>query len=254
MKRKIMVLAVESRTTWMITNALLNAHSNVEVVFLEKQSKIKILISRYKKNGLLNAVGQLIFFVFSKIFISQRSKYVKDLISQANLVDHNISDLKVVKLSSEEDINLVKYLKNFDPDIVVVNGTKILSKRILDSCNAKFINLHCGITPTYRGVHGAYWALVNNDIKNCGVTIHEVDYGIDTGLVYYQERINISESDNFNVYPYKQYISGIPLMLQAIKDIQENKVFNFQNNQPSKLYQHPTIIEYLHSRFKFGIK
>ena len=44
-----MVLAVESRTTWMITNALLKAHSNVEVVFLEKQSKIKILISRYKK-------------------------------------------------------------------------------------------------------------------------------------------------------------------------------------------------------------
>jgi len=254
MKEKILVLAVDSRTTWMLTNALLKEHSSVEVVLLDNHSKLNILVSRYKKNGLLNVFGQLIFFIFSKIFISQRSKYINDLIFQANLIDHNISNIKVVKLAFKEEFKLAEYFKKYDPDIVVINGTKILSKKILNSCNAKFINLHCGITPTYRGVHGAYWALVNNDIKNCGVTIHEVDSGIDTGLIYYQERITISKPDNFHVYPFKQYIVGIPLMLKAIKDIKENKVCYIQNNQPSRLYQHPTIIQYLHSRFKFGVK
>ena len=41
--------------------------------------------------------------------------------------------------------------------------------------------MHAGITPQYRGVHGGYWAVVNNDPEHCGVTIHFVDKGIDTG-------------------------------------------------------------------------
>mgnify|MGYP003330073050 CR=1 FL=1 len=52
------------------------------------------------------------------------------------------------------------------PDVIIVNGTSILSQSVLDSCNALFLNTHCGITPKYRGVHGAYWALVNNDNEN----------------------------------------------------------------------------------------
>jgi methionyl-tRNA formyltransferase len=43
--------------------------------------------------------------------------------------------------------------------------------------------VHAGITPRYRGTHGGYWVLLNNDPGHCGVTIHLVDPGIDTGSI-----------------------------------------------------------------------
>jgi methionyl-tRNA formyltransferase len=45
-------------------------------------------------------------------------------------------------------------------------------QRKYSSINSKFVNIHVGITPKYRGVHGTYWALVNNDVENSGVTVH----------------------------------------------------------------------------------
>jgi folate-dependent phosphoribosylglycinamide formyltransferase PurN len=66
-------------------------------------------------------------------------------------------------------------LKAINPDLVIVNGTRIISKKVLSSINSKFVNIHVGITPKYRGVHGTYWALVNNDVENSGVTVHFVD-------------------------------------------------------------------------------
>tara|TARA_B100000767_G_scaffold272688_1_gene300969 strand:- start:1053 stop:1817 length:765 start_codon:yes stop_codon:yes gene_type:complete len=254
MKVKILVLAVDQRTTWMLTNAIFEICPDLEVLLLSKHSKIDILFSRYKKNGLSSVIGQIIFIFFSKLFLSSKKKYISKLIQQANLLDSNLNNIEVTKLGNDEELKVAEYLKNHNPDIVVVNGTKILSKNILNSCNAEFINLHCGITPAYRGVHGAYWALVNNDIENCGVTIHQVDSGIDTGAIFYQQKIVVSELDNFHVYPFKQYILGIPLMLKVINDISNNSTQNLQNTLPSRLYQHPTIVQYLCSRFKFGIK
>lgn len=254
MKVKILVLAVDQRTTWMVSNAILKKHPDLEVLLLSKHSKKDILISRYKKSGLLNIIGQIFFIIFLKFFLSRKKKYINNLINQANLIDSNSNNIKVTKIANDEESKVVEFLKSYDPEIVVVNGTKILSKKILNSCNANFINLHCGITPAYRGVHGAYWALANDDQENCGVTIHQVDSGIDTGYIFYQEKITVSKLDNFHVYPIKQYILGIPLLLKAIKDISNNNTCYLKNSLPSKLYHHPTIFRYLYSRLKFGVK
>jgi methionyl-tRNA formyltransferase len=73
-----------------------------------------------------------------------------------------------------------------------------------------------GITPEYRGVYGAYWALLNNDVENCGVTIHKVDKGIDTGALIKQAVIQIGNRDNFKTYPVHQYGVAIGLMKQTL--------------------------------------
>ena len=52
---------------------------------------------------------------------------------------------------------------------------------LLEAVPAVFLNTLAGITPSYRGVHGAYWALVQRQPDACGVTVHLVDAGIDTG-------------------------------------------------------------------------
>ena len=49
---------------------------------------------------------------------------------------------------------------------MILNGTRIVSKKVISSIGCLFINTHCGITPKYRGVHGGYWAIYNNDLNN----------------------------------------------------------------------------------------
>ncbi|MEJ7677594.1 MAG: formyltransferase family protein [Segetibacter sp.] len=115
--------------------------------------------------------------------------------------------------------------------------------------------MHVGITPGYRGVHGAYWALVNNDKAHAGVTIHYIDEGIDTGKVIAQDTISITAKDNFVTYPYLQIAKGLPLIIEAIKAIKNGErpgsipLVTF-----SKLWSHPTLSEYIKNWLTKGIK
>ena len=145
--------------------------------------------------------------------------------------------------------------KTSKPDVVVVNGTRIIDPDTLNSCQAIFLNIHCGITPAYRGVHGAYWALVNEDRDNVGVTVHLVDKGIDTGDVVAQSAIEVDTQDNFFTYPWKQYVKAIPLLLQAIEDVQSGRLQTWRRDDlSSAIWFHPTIWRYLISRFKSGVR
>ncbi len=50
------------------------------------------------------------------------------------------------------------------------------------SSKKRCINFHPGVLPDYRG-SGAYsWALINKE-KETGVTVHEMDCGIDSGAI-----------------------------------------------------------------------
>ena len=88
--------------------------------------------------------------------------------------------------------------------------------RVVDRVDAPFVNVHAGITPLYRGVHGGYWALASGDRGNCGVTVHLVDEGVDTGGILGQARVDPGPHDDFSTYPLLQLAAGLPLLLEVL--------------------------------------
>ena len=48
--------------------------------------------------------------------------------------------------------------------------------------------------PYNRGAHPNFWSFVNNTVK--GVTIHEIDQGIDTGKIILQKSIKFDLKKN----------------------------------------------------------
>jgi methionyl-tRNA formyltransferase len=132
------------------------------------------------------------------------------------------------------------------PDVVVLAGTRILGKRILSSVPCPIVNIHAGITPLYRGVHGAYWALVDRRPDLCGVTVHRVDEGIDTGNVLAQVLIDPTKEDNFASYPWLQMGAGLTLLTALLPRIAAGENIKFiPLSSQSKLRHHPTIWGYL---------
>ena len=175
--------------------------------------------------------------------------------AQCGLANVLLPEEKITLVNSVNDDRCLQILQSIQPDLVIVNGTRIISEQVLREVSCKFINLHAGITPKYRGVHGAYWALVNNDEAHCGVTIHLVDAGIDTGGVIARQKITVSQKDNFVTYPLLQLAAGIPYMKKAIEDILQNRLALLTaNTTESRLWSHPTIWEYLFYRIVYKKK
>ena len=175
------------------------------------------------------------------------------------ILDYGLSNSAPPKNITEfvDSINndkTIALLKQYKPEAVIVNGTRIISKKVLSSIDAPFINTHMGITPKYRGVHGGYWALAMGDDVNCGVTVHLVDQGIDTGGVLYQDTIRPDKSDNFNTYPIHQIAKAIPLMISALDDVKEKCINVKKGVLPSRLWYHPTILEYVKYWMQRGVK
>ena len=74
-----------------------------------------------------------------------------------------------------------KTLRELAPElIVVVAYGRILPKEILSLPKYGCINLHVSLLPKYRGSAPIQWAVLNGD-RETGVTIMQMDEGVDTG-------------------------------------------------------------------------
>jgi len=253
-KINVVMLCGRGQSSNMMFNGIA-LHANIVGVIFENKVSTKIMVRRRIKNlGIIKVVGQVSFIIINKLLERVYRSRIKQLALSYDLNDapppENITTY-VDSINDEETINL---LKKYNPQVVVVNGTRIISKKVLSSINAPFINTHMGVTPKYRGVHGGYWALAMNDSENCGVTVHLVDQGIDTGGVLYQGFIHANESDNFNTYPIHQIAKAIPLMKAALDDVRDNCISIKEGVLPSRLWYHPTILEYIKHWIQRGVK
>ena len=177
-----------------------------------------------------------------------------------------LENIFLMNLISENNSNEINsnnfsdaYLAYPDEDVLfdsndIVRQIIISQKNIIEKINATLLNMHAGITPKYRGVHGGYWALVNQDIEHCGVTVYLVDPGIDTGGIISQKQIIITKKDNYATYPLLQLIKGLECIEEAITQIENGKLIIQKNGLDSKLYYHPTVIEYFYNRIFNNIK
>lgn len=252
---KIVLLAGEGISTNILYHALKDEfaiHSIILEAAVDKKTFIK---KRIKKLGAWRVTGQILFqLIIAKFLNLTSSKRKKEILTTYSMDASPLPKEKTTPVSSVNDDQCLELLQQIAPQIVVVNGTRIISTRILDAVNATFINMHAGITPMYRGVHGAYWALVNKDKENCGVTVHLVDAGIDTGDVTFQATINPNNHDNFATYPLLQLAAGIPGMKKAIADILNGSLVKSKGVGESGLWSHPGFGQYLYQRMAKGVK
>ncbi|MBL4613090.1 MAG: hypothetical protein JKY91_05040 [Emcibacter sp.] len=80
-------------------------------------------------------------------------------------------------------------------DLVISYGYKhIISETCFSSMKRPALNLHLSYLPYNRGSDPNFWSFVENTPG--GVTIHEINKGIDTGPVIYQKYVNFSEGEN----------------------------------------------------------
>lgn len=251
---RIVLLAGDGRSTWIVARALRERFGDITVIVEDDVPLRLFLERRLKRLGLAKVAGQLLFQACGRLGELRARPRRRAILARHGLDDTPLPESELRRVDSVNAAKTIDLLRAVEPDVVVVNGTRIIAGDVLTSVDAPFINTHVGITPTYRGVHGGYWALVNGDAENCGVTIHLVDPGIDTGGILYQARIEPTRDDDFFTYPVLQYAASVPLLLRAVDDALAGRLDPFANEgRPSVLWSHPGLFEYLWHGWTRGI-
>ena len=86
-------------------------------------------------------------------------------------------------------------LEKYKPDLIVLTAYgNILPHHIINLPPLGTINVHGSLLPKYRGAAPIQWALINGETET-GVTIMQMDEGIDTGDILFQEKITLEKTD-----------------------------------------------------------
>jgi methionyl-tRNA formyltransferase len=249
--KKIVFLASDCESSRWVYNAVIKDYEFAAAIIEKPISKKTLFKGRIKKIGFFKVLGQAMFSVLIVPYLKKKAKHRKEaLIQQYYLDGSNFADKKTHHVTSVNDETCKQLLLQLQPDIVLVNGTRIISKKILQCTNAIFINMHVGITPWYRGSHGGYWALYNNDAANFGTTIHLIDTGVDTGGVLRQAFIKPGGKDNFTTYPILQVAAGITALKEVLPHL-INGTYNLKKHtEKGTMYYQPTIWQYVTKAIK----
>jgi methionyl-tRNA formyltransferase len=254
---RIVVLAQHGAGTNIIVRALSAAFGNVTVLTEDPVPRRQFLARRLKRLGVAQVVGQVLFSTVVVPVLRRRgADRIREILDQAGLDDTPL-DQPVIHVPSVNSPEARHLLEALAPAVVVVSGTRIISAATLASVRCPVINMHAGITPQYRGVHGGYWALVEGRRDLVGTTVHLVDTGIDTGPIIAQSTFAVTDRDSFATYPYLHIASGLPALVGAVADALAGRKLEprepLATDAPSTLRSHPTLPGYLYRRIRSGV-
>jgi methionyl-tRNA formyltransferase len=102
------------------------------------------------------------------------------------------------------------------PDVIVVAAYgQILPKELLDLPTYGCINIHASLLPAYRGAAPINWAIINGEPET-GVTIMQMDEGMDTGAMLLREAVAIGPRDTTGSMLEKLSTLGSRMVVEAL--------------------------------------
>jgi methionyl-tRNA formyltransferase len=107
----------------------------------------------------------------------------------------------------------------------------------------KCYNFHGGLLPDYRGVGIFSWAIINGE-KETGITLHELDAGLDTGPIISRKKFPITN----NSTAYSLYLEGMEALFDLFKEqflniLTENYESTIVEKKPNSLYTRKMLNE-----------
>lgn len=119
--------------------------------------------------------------------------------------------------------DFVQILKQLAPElIVVVAFGQILSPEILQIPQYGCINVHASLLPKYRGAAPIHWAVINGESRT-GVTIMQMDRGLDSGDMILSDSIPVLPEDTTGTVHDKLSSLGAKLLSETIELIVDGR-------------------------------
>ena len=106
------------------------------------------------------------------------------------------SNPKLIRKGEINDEAIVNEIVAMNPDLLVCYGSSLIKSDLLTKFQGRFLNVHLGLSPYYRGSGTNVWPLINLEPDMVGATFMYIDAGIDTGKIIHQIRADVYLGDS----------------------------------------------------------
>ncbi len=152
---------------------------------------------------------------------------------KACAVAHGIPVFQPVKIREPE---AVETLRAYGADIFVVAAFgQILTEEILEMPRYGCVNIHASLLPKYRGAGPIQRAIIDGE-KVSGVTIMQMDRGIDTGDMLMKTEVPIDARDTGDSLHDKLAAAGAGLIVEALTAIERGEVTPVKQDESASSY------------------
>lgn len=128
-------------------------------------------------------------------------------------------ELPVYQPQTLKDGSAYEILKSIAPDMIIVAAYgKILPKSILDLPKYGCVNVHASLLPKYRGAAPIQRAVLNGD-EETGISIMQMDEGIDTGDLLYIVKTKIGINETSAELFDRLSVLGAEALIHTVKNI-----------------------------------
>ena len=134
---------------------------------------------------------------------------------------YNIPVMQPRRIKTPEAIT---ELKKYPADIYIVAAFgQIVSQEILDIPVYGCLNIHASLLPKYRGASPIQHVIIDGEEKT-GITIMQMDAGIDTGDILYKKEIAIENTDNYETLHDKLMVLGGEAIVEALILLEQGRL------------------------------
>ena len=132
--------------------------------------------------------------------------------------------LPVFQPAKMRDGTALAALQSLQPDIlVVVAYGRILPDDLLAGAPYGAVNVHGSLLPKYRGAAPIQWAVLNGD-EGTGVTIMQLDEGLDTGDILMVEPVTIDPEETSGELFDRVSAVGAGTLVTALEKIEAGEL------------------------------
>lgn len=136
-------------------------------------------------------------------------------------MEHGIPVFQPRRIKTPE---AMEELKKYEADIYIVAAFgQILSQEILNIPRYGCLNIHASLLPKYRGASPIQHVIIDGE-ESTGVTIMQMDAGIDTGDMLYKKEIPIQQTDNYETLHDKLMVLGGQAIVEALPLLEQGKL------------------------------
>lgn len=211
---------------------------------------LRKLRQEYRRVGLFRLLDVLLFRLVYKFRYARKDReWVQQTVRE--LQQRYPADLDAVPrlFACDPNTEAVRaFITGLHPAFMLARCKHILKPGIFAIPVHGTYALHPGICPVYRNTHGCFWALVNRDLSQVGMTLLKVDAGTDTGPVYLQCSYPYDEtSESHIVIQHRVVLENLAAIGKVLHGISNNSAY------PTKLrarrccnWGQPWFSAYLH--------
>ncbi len=133
-------------------------------------------------------------------------------------------------------VESIELLKSIAPDLmVVVAYGQIIPQTIIELPKYGILNVHASLLPKYRGAAPIQWAIANGETET-GVTIMQIDAGLDTGDVLLNEPVTIRADETAPELSERLAPIGAKLLIKVMEEIAANTLRKHKQNAAEATY------------------